>query len=460
MNKYEKNNEGLFEYHYDEELSFDADYMKKKRELHNNRVMSAFDESWHNNKRRSGRGGMQLGIAIGVFIASAFFLIGSIFINGSVWSFNNGATLTASSDPDALPDAVFNKKLETIADLIDDRFIFEYKKSQIQDGVLKGLIESLNDPYSQYYTASEFQTAMDQFNGSYSGIGVVVKLTEDKRAIEILNVYEGSPAEKSGLKAGDMITEVNGEEILPSTPLETTLSYVKGKKGTYVNLTIVRGTGAPKEYRVMRDEISTVTVSSKLLEPTIGYIRIHEFSSHTADEFDKAYKALVSKGVKKLVLDVRDNPGGAVSAVCSIMDGFLSEGTIIYTENKLKEREYIKADGAVAYKLPIAVLINGNTASAAEILSGTVRDMKLGKLIGENTYGKGIVQDTIPFSDGTAVKLTISRYYTASGTEIHGKGIAPDIKVIYRQPNVTGDRELTYKDDNQVMRAIKELKSK
>lgn len=427
-------------------------------------AMSALRDQLNDRRLRKKRnffGSMRAGIVLGVVISSIVFLLGSFFLSGpgaSLFQYANSA-LSASGDPAALPDEVFERKVKDLQKIIDDNFIFDYKKSQLQDGILKGLVDSLNDPYSQYYTAKEFQAAMEQYNGAYSGIGVVVRLSEDKRSIMILNVYSGSPAEKAGIKTGDIITEVEGEEILPETPFENTIALIKGEKGTVVELTIMRGTEKnPRIFKVTRDEISVDTVYSQILEKKIGYIRVYEFSSHTTDEFDKAYNELVKAGAKKMIIDLRDNPGGSFSTVCRMLDGFLSDGVIVYTEDKTGHREFVRADQEVKYKLPMAVLINGNSASASEIFAGTVRDRKLGTLVGENTYGKGIVQNTIPFSDGTAIKLTISRYYTASGKEIHGKGIAPDIKVIYRQVEPKKNVEPSYKDDNQIMRAIKALK--
>ena len=425
------------------------------------------------NKQLSGRylkrktnkslinGTMRGGIILGVIISSIVFVVSSVFVHNLKFFKEryHQSNLTANGDPTALPDEVFDQKLAEIEKLIDNNFIFEYKKSQLQDGILKGLVQSLEDPYSQYYTAQEFKKAMEQYNGEYTGIGIVVRQSEDKRGIVILSVYSGSPAEKAGLKSGDIIIEVEGKEISAAVPFEQMIAKIKGKKGTLVSLKIIREKEKKsKTFKVLRDNISVDSVRSELLEKNIGYIRVYEFSSHTTDEFDKAYNKLVKEGAEKMIIDLRDNPGGSFTTVCQMLDGFLSDGVIVYTEDKSGHREYVKADKEVKYKLPTAVLINGNSASASEIFSGTMKDRQLGVLVGEKTYGKGVVQNTIPFSDGTAIKLTISKYYTASGKEIDKKGITPDIKVIYRQPKSRKDNNYTYKDDNQIMRAIKALK--
>lgn len=407
-------------------------------------------------------GGLKTGIVMGVVLSSLIFVLGSFLIKtaGSGLFRHRESALTASSDPEAIPDELFYKKLENVKKLIDDNYIFEYKKSQIQNGILKGLVDSLQDPYSQYYTAQEFKKAMEQYNGAYTGIGVVVRLEDDKRGIIILNVYSGSPAEKAGLKTGDLIIEVNGEEILPETPFENTIAKIKGgPKGSTVDLTIIRDKKvSPSVFKVVRDEINVETVTSQMLENKIGYIKVYEFSGHTVEEFDRHYKQMEKSGARKMIIDLRDNPGGSFTTVCRMLDGFLKEGIIVYTKDKSGHKEYVYADSAVSYKLPMAVLINKNSASASEIFASTVKDLQLGILVGENSFGKGIVQNTIPFSDGTAIKLTISRYYTASGAEIHEKGIAPDVKVIYRQPKLKKNEVMTYQHDNQIMRAIKALK--
>lgn len=434
--------------------------------IYHQEVMDEFNEQLNGRylKKRTKKtftnGTMWGGIILGVIISSIVFVVSSVFVHNLKFfrvGYNKN-NLTASGDPAALPDEVFDQKVEDIQKLIEDNFIFEYKKSQLQDGILKGLVQSLEDPYSQYYTAQEFKKAMEQYNGEYTGIGIVVRQSEDKRGIVILNVYSGSPAEKAGLKSGDIIVEVEGEELMPEVPFEQIISKIKGKKGTSVSLKIIReNERKTRAFKVLRDSISIDSVRAEMLESNIGYIRVYEFSSHTTDEFDKAYDRMVKEGAKKLIIDLRDNPGGSFTTVCQMLDGFLSDGVIVYTQDKVGHREYVRANKAVKYKLPIAVLINRNSASASEIFSGTVKDRQLGVLVGEKTYGKGIVQNTIPFSDGTALKLTISRYYTASGKEIHEKGIAPDIKVIYRQPKIRKDKNYTYKDDNQIMRAIKVL---
>lgn len=416
-----------------------------------------FIEDTGNNK---GGRVLFLGVALGAFIASIVFCLATVLMNGSIFSLpiSNRAAFTASTDPKALPDNVFNQKLKNIKEIIDANFIFDYKDSKIQDGIFKGMLASLDDPYSQYYTAEEFKSAMEQFDGEYSGIGAVVSISKDKSTISISSVYPDSPAEKAGLMAGDILKEIDDEEIVFGMSLEEVVRLIKGPKGSKVEITVKRK-GEKKELKLtaIRDEIKLQTVYYDLIEKNIGYIRITEFSSNTSDEFKKVYKSLAEKGAERMIVDLRDNPGGSFNSVCEILDGFLSDGVIVYTKDKNGEKDYVNADSNVDYDKKMVVLVNANSASASEIFSGTVKDRGLGTLIGETTYGKGIVQNTIPLADGTAIKLTISRYYTASGNEIHGKGITPDIKVIYRQPRQKDNKQLTYKDDNQIMRAIKVL---
>lgn len=413
--------------------------------------------------KKGSKRGVLFGALLGALVASVVFSMTSILVRGSIFSIPiaNKQAFTASADPKALPDGVFNQKLKHIKKLIDSNFIFDYKDSSIQDGILKGMLEALDDPYSQYYTADEFKAAMEQYDGAYSGIGAVISLSKDGKTASINSVYPNSPAEKAGMLAGDIIKEIDGKEIKIGMKLEEIVKLIKGPKGSKVEITVKRE-GSKKEITLtaIRDEIKVQTVYDDIFEKNIGYLRVIEFSGNTSAEFRKAYHALEKKGAKYMIVDLRDNPGGSFSTVCEMLDGFLSDGTIVYTEDKQGNREYVEADNKVEYKLKMVVLVNGNSASASEIFSGAVKDRGLGTLVGETTYGKGIVQNTIPLSDGTAIKLTISRYYTASGKEIHQKGIEPDIKIIYRQPKIVKDKKYTYKDDNQILRAIKVLKEK
>lgn len=429
----------------------------KNNEVKEN-AKGTFIEDNINNKDRKV---IFLGVALGVFIASIFFCLAAVLTNGFVLPslIKNRAAFTASNDPNALPDNVFDQKLKDIKKIIDANFIFDYKDSALQNGVFKGMLNSLDDPYSQYYTAEEFKSAMEQFDGEYSGIGAVISISKDNKEMSITSVYPDSPAEKAGLMAGDILTAIDNEEITPEMSLEDVVRLIKGPKGSKVEITVKRK-GKKSKIRItaVRDEIKVQTVYYDVIEKDIGYIRITEFSSNTSNEFKKVYDSLVKQGANSMIIDLRDNPGGSFNAVCEILDGFLSDGVIVYTKDKNGKKDYVNADSNVDYDKKMVVLINSNSASASEIFSGAVKDRKLGKLIGETTYGKGIVQNTIPLPDGTAIKLTISRYYTASGNEIHKKGVIPDIKVIYREPKKGNKKNYSFKDDNQIMRAIKALR--
>ncbi len=441
----------------DENDDFKSTEMFKKNETKET-VQETFIENNNNSKETKG---IFLGVALGAFVASLFFCLAASLMNGSIFSLpiNDRAAFTASKDPNALPDNLFDQKLKHIKKIIDANFIFDYKDSTIQNGAFKGMLASLDDPYSQYYTAEEFKAAMEQFDGEYSGIGAVVSLSKNTRLISISSVYPDSPAEAAGLMAGDILTAIDDKEITLEMSLEDVVRLIKGPKGSKVEIKVKRE-GKKEEFKLtaIRDEIKVQTVYHDLIEKNIGYIRIVEFSSNTSGEFKKTYNSLVKNGATSMIIDLRDNPGGSFNSVCEILDGFLSDGVIVYTEDKNGKKDYVNADRNVYYDKKMVVLVNSNSASASEIFSGAVKDRKLGTLVGENTYGKGIVQNTIPLTDGTAIKLTISRYYTASGNEIHKKGITPDIKVIYRQPKKINGKKYSFKDDNQIMKAIKVLR--
>ena len=316
-------------------------------------------------------------------------------------------------------------KMIALENMVEEDFYQKTDEDKLVTGAIKGMFSGLNDPYSQYYTKEEFDNLTQQTSGSFVGIGVYISPSEEDDHITIIAPIEGSPAEKSGIKAGDKILKVDGK-VVSAKNSDEAVSMMKGKKGTEVELTIKRGEQI-LDVKVTRDKIVSKTVDEKVLEDNIGYIKITSFTEHTNKEFDKALKTLKQSDIKGLIIDLRDNPGGLLNVCKDIADSLIGEGTIVYTKDNKGNTEYLKSDKE-KLGLPIVVLTNEGSASASEILTGAIIDNKAGISVGTTTFGKGLVQSVRGLKDGTGYKLTTAQYFTPNGEYINGKGIKPTIE--------------------------------
>ncbi len=348
------------------------------------------------------------------------------------------------------------KKINELMGYINLYFYDEVDDEKLANGIYAGLMEGLDDKYTGYYTKEEYQDLQISAKQNYYGIGAMLSQDRDSMQVTITHVYEGSPAEAAGLKNGDVITLVEDLESV-SMELSDLVTHIRGEEGTTVHLQVYRE-GEPDylEFDVKRANIDLPTVSHRMLDDRIGYIRIVEFGEPTVEQFEAAANELLEGGMRALVLDVRDNPGGMLTSVTEILDDFLPEGTLVYMQNKQGERQDYTSSAERMFDCPVAVLINGNSASASEILAGAVRDFEYGKLIGTITYGKGVVQTIIGLEDGDAIKLTTAKYFTPKGENIHGTGIEPDIELDFEYQ---GDETQAYDalKDNQVQKAMEVL---
>ncbi len=348
------------------------------------------------------------------------------------------------------------KKINELMGYINLYFYDEVDDEKLANGIYAGLMEGLDDKYTGYYTKEEYQDLQISAKQNYYGIGAMLSQDRDSMQVTITHVYEGSPAEAAGLKNGDVITLVEDLESV-SMELSDLVTHIRGEEGTTVHLQVYRE-GEPDylEFDVKRANIDLPTVSHRMLDDRIGYIRIVEFGEPTVEQFEAAANELLEGGVRALVLDVRDNPGGMLTSVTEILDDFLPEGTLVYMQNKQGERQDYTSSAERMFDCPVAGLINGNSASASEILAGAVRDFEYGKLIGTKTYGKGVVQTIIGLEDGDAIKLTTAKYFTPKGENIHGTGIEPDIELDFEYQ---GDETQAYDalKDNQVQKAMEVL---
>ena len=346
------------------------------------------------------------------------------------------------------------KKMKSIDELIEQAYLYndDIDKAELQKWLIKGYVQGLGDPYSVYYDEAETQSLMESTSGEFGGIGVVIQQDIDTMVMTFTNVYAESPGEKAGLKDGDILYKVDGEDVT-GQELDTVVSKIRGQKGTKVEITVYRK-NTLEEYSctVTRDIIEVTTVAYEMKEDNIGYIIVSGFEQVTYKQFEEAIKDLNEQGMEKMIVDLRDNPGGNLSTVCEMLDLILPEGTIVYTEDKNNVREVITSDDKKQMQIPMAVLINGNSASASEIFAGAIQDYEMGTLVGTTTYGKGIVQNIYSLGDGTSLKLTTSEYFTPNGRNIHGIGIKPDIEVKYEY-----DAEKPTAD-NQLQAAMKHLK--
>lgn len=320
--------------------------------------------------------------------------------------------------------AKYNKLLG-LEDLIKEDYYQEVSEDNLVDGALKGLFEGLDDPYSQYYTVEEFKSLQEQTSGSFVGIGVYIGINPEDNNITIISPIEGSPAYDEGIRAGDVVLSVDGKPVDPNK-LDEVTKKIKGKENTYVKLKVKRG-NKELDFKVKRQTIVTKSVASEIMDGDVGYLRITSFDENTYEEFKEHLAGLKEQGIKGLVIDLRDNPGGLLNICVDIADDLIGKGTIVYTKDNSGNKEYYKSDKK-ELDLPMAVLINGGSASASEILTAALVDNNKAVAIGETSFGKGLVQSVKQLKDGTGYKLTTAQYYTPNGDYINKKGIIPKIK--------------------------------
>ena len=343
------------------------------------------------------------------------------------------------------------EKLSGIQALIEKEYIGEVDEDALQTGICQGYVGALGDPYSAYYDEEQTSALMETTQGEYGGIGVVLTQNLDTGVTTASSVYEDSPAMKAGMKDGDIIYQVEGRDV-SGMDLEEISGNIKGEKGTTVEITVLRGEDREEvTLTITRDTIQAETVKTRMLEDEIGYLAISEFDSVTLGQYKEGLAELKAQGMEGLIVDLRGNPGGNLDTVCEILDLMLPEGLIVYTEDKDGNRQEFTSDEAQEVQVPLAVLVDGNSASASEIYAGAIQDYGIGQIVGTKTYGKGVVQTIYDLKDGTSLKLTVAEYFTPNGRNIDGEGITPDVEVAYQRDE--NDPEA----DNQLDRAVEAL---
>lgn len=415
----------------------------------------SLDSSMRNNaaeaagpRRKGGRdlrrkGSTGKGILIGILIILIpLCLVGGFYAG---WLKQKGYHLMPVNDEQL---EVVNK-IGLLQGLIDDAFIFDFDKQTLRDSAYAGYMQGLDDPYSVYYTAEEYASMTESTSGSYFGIGVMIQKDPEAGTVSVVRVFNNTPAQEAGMKAGDIILKAAGTEI-DGLELEQVVALIKGEEGSEVEIVVYRPS-EQKEITMMveRRQVEVDTVNSKMLDDKIGYIELSEFDSVSSDQFKKAIDSLKKEGMTSLILDLRNNPGGMLNICIEIADVFVDTGTVLTADNKQGDTATYEATEEGSLGLPTAILVNGDSASASEVLSGCLQDYGLATIVGTQTFGKGIVQSIFPLSDGTAVKLTTAHYYTPKGNDIHKKGVTPD-EIIEDDPE-------TEDVDEQLQKAIEIL---
>lgn len=393
-------------------------------------------------------------LAIVLILATAIFSAGGTVLVSNILQLS-GEQVAVSADEYASIERF--ARLDDVYQRIMKNYYETPDGEKLINGAIKGMVEGLDDPYSRYYTPEEYTESQQDAEGLYYGIGVVVSMDKDTHQLNIIKVYSDTPAQEVDLRKGDVIASVDGAD-LSGMELNEITALIKGEELSQVKLTILRD-GQTLEKTLTRRQVTVDRVEWHMMADNIGYIQISEFRGNALEKMEAAIAEMKDKGAKGIVLDLRDNPGGMMDIVVPIADMLLPEGLIVYTEDVNGNRREEKSD-AEMLGLPLTVLINGNSASASEILAGAIQDYGAGTLIGTTTYGKGIVQSIMPYKeDGAALQITTSRYFTPNGRNIHGEGIAPDITVEMPEELLKNPQDLTEENDPQLQKALEVLKS-
>ena len=344
-------------------------------------------------------------------------------------------------------------KAEILSSYINRFYLNDIDYGKMGDIIYKAMVSGLDDKYAAYYTKDEYKDISEKTKGEFCGIGAYISQGKNDNYLKVAGVVKGGPAQKAGIKKGDIIVEVDGENI-QGKDSSYAVSKMKGKKGTNVSISVMRkGNKKPITFNIKREVIHDNTVSYKMLDNNIGYISVSAFETVTKKQFKSAVDCLEKKNEKGLIIDLRDNGGGLLDTALDMLDQILPKKLVVYTKDKngVAEEYYTKDDKEI--NIPIVILVNGNSASASEVFCGALRDYGKAKLLGTKTFGKGIVQSSFAFRDGTGLKFTTSKYYTPKGINIHGTGFEPDIKV-KSNGKMTALKESGYKVDNQIHAAL------
>ena len=350
-------------------------------------------------------------------------------------------------------------KTALVESYLEKYYVEDYSKEDVENMLYAGMLSGVGDPYTYYLTEENLTQHMDHTNGQFGGIGIEAFTTAEGE-IMVSRVVEDNPAKLAGMQEGDIIIGVDGEDVR-GRRLADVAARIRGKDGTEVTIQVLRkSSGETQTYTVKRAIVVVESVESRMLDEEMGYIALRAFKDNTYDQFQSAMESLEQQGMKGLVLDLRDNPGGLVRSVYEIGEELLPAGTMVYTMDKEENRSDLRCDEEYS-DIPLVVLINENSASASEIFAGAVKDMERGTLVGSTTFGKGLVQRLFPLPDGSALNVTVQKYYTPKGTSIHGIGVVPDREVgVPKKYEGTTTSVIPMEEDLQLQAAMEELGKK
>lgn len=395
--------------------------------------------------KKSFLSGILTGLSIGIVSSAAVVML----------LLNSGNMVALIGGGDSSKEiAKIMQKVNLLERYINNYYLNGTEEVEMGEGIYKGLLESLDDPYSVYYTEEEYEDLMEKTTGTYCGIGAVVSQNMETGVITIVEPYEGSPAAEAGLLPGDVIYKVEGEEVT-GEDLTQVVSVMKGEEGTDVDISILRGSKII-DVTITRRQIEIDTVDYEMLENSIGYIEVSSFDGVTDEQFREALEDLESQGLDGLIIDLRDNGGGRLDTVINMLDLMLPEGVVVSTKTKDGTGDTYHSTDEEQFNKPLVVLMNGNSASASEVFAGAIQDYGTGTLVGTTSFGKGIVQTVYTLDDGSAIKLTTSEYFTPKGRNIHGDGLTPDVEVELDEELLT-KLNVEKSEDNQIQAAIKEI---
>ncbi len=387
-------------------------------------------------------------VAIAVFIT---FMVTSISLY--TYFVNNPISITSKSSSSSKDIA---GTLQKYKEIIDKYYLGDVDEEKLKEGAIKGYIEGLGDPYTEYISADEMEDYLSDTMGNFVGIGIYMVKNTEKGKIQVLAPIKGSPAEKAGIQAGDLILTVDGVDY-SADEMTIASNKIKGEEGTTVTIEVLRGTET-KKYELKREKVKVNQVEGKVLSNNIGYINFTSFDETTADDFKAKFEELNKQGIKSLIIDLRNNGGGIVDQALQIADYVADKDSVLLYEVDKNNKETVKkAKTDPIINMPIMILTNENTASASEILAGALKDLGKAKTVGTTTYGKGVIQQILKLSDGSGLKVTIEEYQTPNRNKIHKIGIAPDEEV--KLPDsVTNVLNVTESEDTQLQKAIEMLK--
>ena len=396
----------------------------------------------NNNKYDKGYlKGLITGLLFAVVLVIVFAVAWVLRLNKYVLNYYGLSLSEVKSNQVKLNSDDFDTKMYKLASYIETFYLDDVSEEDMAEGAFKGVVAALGDPYSEYYTEEEYESLMESTSGEYNGIGVSISQKEEKGEITIATVFDDTPAKEAGIQEGDVIVAVDGNDMTGKSSQDV-VSMIKDKTDGTVTITVMRN-GEKLDLQVEIRKVERPTVANHMMDGNIGYIKLSEFDGVSTSQFSEALNELKDQGMEKLVIDIRDNPGGRLDVVCDLLDLFVDKDKlIVYTKDKNgnKQEEYTRYDASVK-DIPISIIVNGNSASAAEVFTGVMQDYGLAKIVGTQTFGKGIVQKILDMGDGSAVKLTVSKYYLPNDENIHGQGITPDY-VIDADENTEEDVQL------------------